>query len=195
MPMQPGTFFAALLIVVSLATNIVYFADFRESILAGYGSAAASVSAENTAVPDLFQIEPLPRQAEQHIEKKSESRVNLPIPMTREPFLQPSAVFPSTVIPSKDDNNTGIKKQEPAAAVTPPVTVSQVPVPKAEMPKAQRAEPAEAIANQFQPVMQPPAKKPAAIPQVTVPQAKLPKKYSSDAVWINADSVLEVCPP
>ncbi|MDR3182778.1 MAG: hypothetical protein LBT89_07655 [Planctomycetaceae bacterium] len=158
--MRPGSVFALLLIIVSLAANIVYFADFRESMVADTNKETEAEETGTIPVP---------------LANKTESRVNLPIPMTGDPFLQPSEA-----VPPKVKANTPLPETVPPQAKVvpqpPEMVFSEKSVPA--IPKAAPVKPAESVAKQFKPVM----RSVAAGSTAPAPSAA-PKQYSADAVW------------
>ncbi|GHT14917.1 hypothetical protein FACS1894170_12300 [Planctomycetales bacterium] len=190
MPIQPSTFFAMVLLIAALATNIIYFADFRESFLAGHGGSAPQ-QVENTPAVE----ETLPRRQANDAPKPvtdkpkpqvAESRVNLPlppIPLTADPFLQPSSNKSGDEKVDKLPTKTEVPKPKPDIPVVKTVSATTAPA----IPQAEPAKPAPAVASQFTPITNS-GFNPNPLLQAPPLTTKIP---TPTPVWTTVDSALE----
>ncbi|GHT24331.1 hypothetical protein FACS189419_09220 [Planctomycetales bacterium] len=194
MPVYFRTIFSVFLFVACLATNILYFSDFRESFFAGGDEVTASrenslPTEDLTAKNDNAAVS-VPEESP----KATESRVNLPLPLLDDPFLQPSAgkveaetkkveklpeIAPVAVPPEKkiSANFPAVSPKESPSPKVQSGAVQQVTETKEMSPNFEKTPAipkAATAANQFHPVQNTPM-----------------KNYSSEPVWATVDSALE----
>ncbi|GHT19541.1 hypothetical protein FACS1894189_8400 [Planctomycetales bacterium] len=201
MPIQPGTLFASLLLLLCLGTNIVFYSDVRESFL---GNQKVSPSEQVQKELDINVFYPETTSKKPETPKLQESRVNLPIHPVNEsidPFLLPAAS-------GNVSYTEPARMQAPFAGSVPPsqlvqpvlekpaVEKKEVPIPTEKNAKQvsasipfraappQEAKTAPVYADQFKPVITP-----SPVPS-SVPSPKK-SKPSSAVVWDNVDTALD----
>jgi len=200
MPIRPGQFYASLLLLVCLGTNIAFFPEVREPFLGSedpFGSVKSALSeldikatlaefypkilsnvGDEQHIPPPIPSTPSPPPVPEPAVKNPDS---LPLP-TPPPVAEPlpkSQDMPEEKKPEEPKTKEPEKLQPPTAAIPTDNPQTTTTVPKPVVATIQPA-----VANPFKPVTAPPKPAETVKPQETV-------NHSASPVWDTVDTVLE----
>jgi len=204
MPIRPSQFYASLVLLVCLGTNIAFFPEVREPFL-GSGDPFGSLKSALAELDINAKIAEFYPQTQSNVEHTQDSHSTAPSPPSSPPPPPPPPPPPQPVPEPEPETepaeNNLVLDPAPYQRATPPPSVEPQPEPKKvpEVPeKPQEPEtppPAAAIpqpavatiqpvvAEQFKPIT--PSPKPAPPKPADITQ------FSASPVWGTIDTVLE----
>jgi hypothetical protein len=188
MPVRLGQFYAFVLLLACLVTNVAFFSEVREPFLGDVDPLASVKSAFSElsikeSIADLYtQVQPNVDGVAPSVPPKDD------VPVPKERYRQPDSppVKPESVVPAKDsvpppapEPKHTVRKEEPRHSPSVP-TPAETLQTAAAMPASQPSAAKPVVADQFKPI-------------VAEPKTKEPAKTqpSSSPVWDTVDTVLE----